>query len=699
MSIEDIIIRQRDFSSGEIDPDAVRRDDITVLKSAVRRARNVVSTHTGALVRRPGRQFLFRDTGVVGDFKPFNDTTYKVVFVNNCVRVRTISGTLLASLPAPWAVADLDSLVFEPMDNELFIAWSGRTKVLKVTRGTRTWTLDDYEFELGLDGTYRVPFFRFDDTIGITMKPDGLSGSILVEFSKAVLNAGHVGTVFRYSGRQIRCTSVVDSRHMQATVLEELPKTYRFQVASSAGFSVGQIVETDTTNAKGEVVAVNDPDANKVTVAMLGTLTVPNNDEKLVGPTAVSKISGVAIETDLGATLQWEEQFISDYRGWPSSVAKDRQRLIMTNFTQKKNAIFWLAAGNNRDGLIGGEPDNAMVEAISAECQVFHVVGGYDEFAVTDRGVFYIPISVGTPLQPGSVEFRPIFTSEISEIRPVEVTEGLIFVDKSKTGIYAISATGQTARPYIANEINRLHRHLFGGVKSLAAISATSEFPARQIFVVNADGSVVAGQFNADAEYVGWFRWEGAGQVRSVAGAYGSVIFMTDYANGGVAESLQYSFLCDAGTRLTDGIAPDFYYNRTVDVFGGGFYLGQTVVPSNGVITGFSSYSSIIIGYSFNFLMTPLFPTIEGGQAVGQAEKRRKIANMMLVVRGTQEFQVGARVFGSYRGGEDLASPVLKRDETYRYRELGRSYDPQVEISSTFPCAFKLIELDTRITV
>ena len=72
---------------------------------------------------------------------------------------------------------------------------------------------------------------------------------------------------------------------------------------------------------------------------------------------------------------------------------------------------------------------------------------------------------------------------------------------------------------------------------------------------------------------------------------------------------------------------------------------------------------------------------------------------MMLTVRETQEFQVGGRVFGSYRGGEDTAQPVPVRDDTYRYREVGRSYDPDVPIRSTFPGKFKLIELTTRITV
>lgn len=401
----------------------------------------------------------------------------------------------------------------------------------------------------------------------------------------------------------------------------------------------------------------------------------------------------------------------------------------MTNFQQKKNAVFWSAAGNNRDGQIGGDPDNAILEYISAECQVYHVVGGYDEFAVTDRGVFYVPVSVGTPLQPGSVEFRPIFSGEIANIRPLEVTEGLIFIDKSGTGIYAVSATGQTARPYIANEVNRLHRTLFHGVKSIAVSSGTPVFPSRQVYAVNDDGTLVVGQFNPDRDYIGWLPWDGAGEIRSITGNYGSVVCMSVYTfdgvEVGVAEALDYSLLCDCaqtfsaddfadflelndgsplqvddGTVITlNGIVTGFFAGKDVELFAGGFYFGAITVPEDGIINGYSDYAALTIGVGFDWEFHPLFTNFEGGQPVGQGEQKRKIAKMLMAVRETQEFQAGNRVFGSYRGGEDLSLPIPNRNDTYKYRETGRSYDPDVPIKSTFPCAFKLIELTTRITV
>lgn len=726
MSLNEQIIRQRDFSGGEIDPDAVRRDDMEILGFASRRARNMVSTHTGALVRRPGRRMLFENDGIHGEFRPFDDISYTLVFVAGGVVIRTQDGTYVTWLGAPWGASDLPNIVFENFDNEVFVCWGGEPQVIRISDTDFSWSIEPFRFATGINGAVRAPFYRFDGTLGITMTASASVGSVTVTFSAPVLTANHVGTIFRYAGRQVRITAVLGATVGIADVLEELPKTWAITVDDAAGFSIGQLIETDTTNVTGEVVNVI---GNVVYAVATNKLTSPQIGEKLVGPTAASKVTAVS-SSGPSYTVQWDEQFMSPHRGWPRSVSKDRQRLIFANWPQKKNAVFWSAVGNPHDGYIGAGSADAMLEFVGAECQVYHVVGGYDEFAVTDKGIFYIPVSVGTPLQPGSVEFRPIFSSEIANIRPVEVTEGLLFVDKSQTGIYAISATGQTARPYIANEVNRFHRPLFSGVKSIAATSATKEFQSRQIYCVNDDGSIVVGQFNPDRDTIGWFRWstEG-GVVKSVSGSYGKVVMMTSYDFDGaplnVGEEVDYSLLCDCAMTLDPNNSSDFlaladgsplqlssgasitlsqlvglpYAGREVSVFGGGFYLGKATVGIDGLLVGFGDYSQVTIGVEWDWDFIPLFTNFDGGQPVGQGEQRRKVSKLLATVRDTQEFMIGERIFGSWRGGEDMSLPIPSRDTTYTYRETGRSYDPVVQFKSTVPGKFKLIELTTRITV
>lgn len=716
--VQDQIIRQRDFSTGEINIDAMRRDDVEAVNFAVRRGQNMVTTSTGAIEQRPGRRRLFLNDGVVAKFSPYDGKQFYVVFRNAQVVVYNTDGDEVTSFAAPWTEADLIDLVWQPSAEKLYVTWSGRPQVITVTT-QMNWTIEEFTFLQDDDGARRMPFYRFPPTRGVTMRVSARAGSIKIFFSRPILQPGHQFAIFRYGGRQVFITDYINPKTAKAFCTEILPKTQRLVVNSGAGFRVGKVVETENTGMQGEITRVS---GNDVYVVWNKVLTEPDVDEKLVTESKSAKILSVHDE-DPGDTTQWDEQFISNFHGWPRSVSKDRERLIFTDFPQFKNAIVWSAIGTDNDMAVGGEPPDAMFEYIDSDCQVFHVIGGYDQFALTDKGVYFIPVSVGTPLQPGSVEFRRIVADELSSVRPVEVTEGVIYVDKSGAGVFAISATGQTARPYIANEINRLHRPLFSSVKALAVSSGTEEFPARQIYALNGNGTMVTGQFSPDREYVGWLPWNGTGEVQSIAADFGQVLTIAEYPNGSVGEVLDYNTVVDCMTtvpgagrflelkdgepfELDDGellelagVVASFYASSTVSVFGDGKYLGEQAIGADGSVDGVEDYDLVTIGYKFDWLLVPLFARFEGGQPAEQGEKKRKIGKMLAKVHETRQFEIGGRRYGKYRAEDDDDLPIPLRSETYRYRELGRSYDPYVEIKSTMPGPFRLIELFTRITV
>lgn len=717
--IQDQIIRQRDFSSGQIDINAMRRDDVEAVNFAVRRGQNMVTTTTGAIEGRPGRRRIFLNDGILAKFAPYDGIEFYVVFRHEQVAVYNTDGDEVTSFAAPWLEADLEGLVWQPSGEKLYVTWSGRPQVITVSTAL-DWTIGRFEFLSDSDGARRMPFYRFPATKGVTMRVSGRAASIKVFFSSRVLKPEHRFSMFRYGGRQVFITDYINPKTAKAFCTEILPKTQRLVVGSGTGFRVGQVVETENTGIQGEVCRVSGDD---VYVVWNKVLSEPDVDEKLVSETKSSKIVSIHDE-DPGATTQWDEQLMSDYHGWPRSVSKDRGRLTFTDFPQFKNAIVWSAIGSDNDFAVGGEPVDAMFEYIDSDCQVFHLIGGYDQFAITDKGVYYIPVSIGTPLQPGSVEFRRIVADELSNVRPVEVTEGVIYVDKSGAGIYAISATGQTARPYIASEINRLHRPLFDGIKRIAVSSGTPEFPSRQIFALNSDGTLVTGQFSPDREYVGWLPWDGQGSVQSIVADFGQVVIIAEYPNGSVGEIIDYDtevdcmitvrnsfnefleladgelFELDDGSPLElDGIFTEFFKNSTVSVFGDGKYLGEQAVGPSGAITGVETYTEVTLGYRFDWLLVPLFARFEGGQPAEQGEKKRKIGKMLATVRDTRQFEIGGKRFGKYQPGDAVTEPIPLRSDTYRYREIGRSYDPSVEIKSTMPGPFRLIELFTRITV
>lgn len=706
MSIAKQVIRQRDWSAGEIDPDGERRDDTEVFKFGERSSLNMQSLRTGAIENRNGRRFLYQDQGVRDDFRLIPDVRHSVTFSHQMARIRNESGAVVATLAAPWTNANLDTLVWTSSDNMIFVAGQNmRPQVIEVNKSTMAWSIRQYDLRIGIDNLLFAPFYRYAD-YGVTLRPSNTYGNVSIYFSAPVLQAGHVGAIIRHAGKQLRITGVVSATEGTAFCLEELNPTvlYGLENSDEMTFSVGQIVKTTISGVEGEVIAVG---TDTVTVVVLNRWRRLEDDDYLVGPSSSASLkNGIdgAVLIAPGATTHWDEQFVSDFRGWPQSVAKDRQRLIFSNFPQLKQAIIWSAISDPFDLKVNADATGAIFELIDSDCQVFHVVGGYDEFAITDSGVFYIPISNETPLTPGSVEFRRLYAGEVANVKPVEVTEGVLFVDESRTGIFAISATGQTARPYVATEITQFHRHLFNNVQSLASNYGTPKNAARQIFVVNDDGSVVVGQYSTDREYVGWRLWNGAGKVNYVSARFGDVVFSSRYDTIGtpffVAERIDAACELDCSVTYNGSGTLPFPVGETVQVMADGFFLGDFIVgPANTVAVNVSDFNEILVGKAFDWHLSPNLSDFEGGEAFGQRQRRRKVSKVNLKVRDSQEFQVGNKVLCTWVGGEDTSLPMPKRTGVFTYRETGRSYDPEYTIRRTIPGRFKLLELTTEVTI
>lgn len=703
MSLSKMVIRQRDFSVGEIDPDAVRRDDLPMFKASVRSASNMQFLATGGLERRSGRKFLYSDDGVRDDFRLLPDLAHNITFAHKRATVRDEAGTIITTLVAPWVQQNVHNLTWTAHDNMVIVCGpSMRPQVIEIDKLTNAWSIRNYSFQTGLSGIVLTPFYRFGKSHGVTMRPSAVNGNITVTFSAPVLTQGHVGALFRYAGRQVKITSIISATVGNAVVIDPLNRTvyYWINPVEELTFTIGEIVETTTSGVKSEVVAIDMATA-RVTAVILNRFRNWTEGDRLVGPNGDAWISGSSIAPP-GATVQWDEQFMSDYRGWPRSVAKDSQRVIFTDFDQLKSAVAWSALNDPFDLLITDDASGAILEMIDADCRVYHVVGGYDQFAITDIGVFYIPVSADNPLKPGSIEFRRVYSGEVSDVKPVQVTEGVMFVDATRTGIYSISATGQTARPYAANELTPFHRHLFNGIKGIAASSGTAKAPSRQIFAINDDGSVVIGQYNVEGQYVGWLPWAGKGEVKSISARLGDVVFSTKYtAPTGdifIAEQVQPDMLFDCMVKVgSTNLA--FLTGATVQVMVDGFFMGDTVVGAGGVVTGFEAYSDVWVGFWYDWHVIPNLQDFEGGEAFGQRMRRRKISRVKIKVRETQEFRIGNRLLAGYEGGDDTALPMPLRSDVYQYRELGRSFDPQYEIKQSIPGKFKLLELTTEITI
>ncbi|PVE25432.1 hypothetical protein DC522_05930 [Microvirga sp. KLBC 81] len=733
---------QRDFSAGQLDPTALRRDDTDIMQAGLRTARNVRLLNTGAIARRPGRRLLFATTGITERIRPAANEYWYMTFEPGRVIFRSVGLAESATFSdMPWAASWLKDLRFDVSGGNVIVTHQKmRPRVFSYDPVARVWSSAQFTFAVDATGARREPFHQYFSGSGITMKPSARTGTITLTFSKPVLSSGHVGVRFRYAERQVQITAVNSSTVATATVIEQLPPTINIEVDNVRGLQVGDVIEGLISGAKGQV-AVIDGLTVQVLVSKnwngfdLTNGTPTGTGEMIVGPRSKMKVTAQA-EVNPTLTTQWEEALMSDFRGWPGIVRSDSQRLIFANFPQYSPGICWSAVGTLNDFKVGAEADEAIFEYVPENCTVLDIVGGADEFVFTDTGVFLIPISAANPLRPGSITFKKITEDAAAPVRPQSSSQGIVYVNAGRTRVMAIVPVRSTtveSQSYTVDDLTEFHGPLIKSPVALAVTSSDVAAPERYLYVVNADGSMAVARYDSRQKWVGWVPWDGLGAVQWVSAAGPEVIVNASYQTGaGVlryTESFDEDLLLDATLALASptGQAPlelenftqlttetgealfvdtTYAYNwapgTTLSVVREGWYRGDYEIQSDGSLSGIIPVENavgLLGGFNFTVEVEPFVPQSQEGQSRKQRLRRRRLTQVAAVVQRSQAIEVAGRLVGFWNAGENEEEAPPLRDETYRARVLGREWDPRWSVKQTLPGSLTILELTSEVTV
>lgn len=563
------IIRQRDFSGGEIVEHAKRRDDEAIVRSACRTLRNVRILASGAAEARPGRSVIYQHTG--RSERVAMSSTYQADFCfgNSTLTIRNAAGTPVAQgWGYAWTAATSDDVTFDRFGNDIVMTFEGQAPKIARWDGGTEWSLLEWTAAVTSGGQKRVPFYRIAPK-DITLLPSGRTGGINITFSENFLQPGHVGARLRFVNRQLTISTVTNGTTGTALVNEPLPGS---QVLTHSSidprnlFAAGEIVEGSDTGARGYVTATS---ATTITVQLVTTTTTVSGgvqdegdagggggsfvgtaafttSDSVVGPGGALTFTSVAAVGDPVAVPIWDEEVMNNFRGWPRSCAYDQGRLIFTDFPAVPEGIAYSALLGPEDMYPGPNPTDAMFETAPKKARVYHVMEGSDQFVITDRGIYYIPISEANPLKPGSVAFRRIPGPSGSAVRPATTSQGLVYVNNGLNRVLAIVGTGQTAMPWMIRPVSDLHSHLFSGIVCLAHDEGDGDPPDEMVYAVNGDGTVAVGRYQPGKEWVGWLKWESEGDVKWISATAGDAVFSVFYGFGWLTEVLDPDQYLDA---------------------------------------------------------------------------------------------------------------------------------------------------------
>jgi hypothetical protein len=755
MAIPKIQGAQRDFSAGELDVSMKRADDNPIMKAGARQLSNWRIRNSKSVTNRPGRSALFIETGRVEEVLMSPGNTFFLVFGNGYLSVYNAAGTRVftstklgdGTTTIPWTTATIGKIVWDvyllaiyicygdgaPANVPQILTWDGVSQ-------SSTWTLTTFA-ELLEGGQKRTPFYRISPQ-SITLAPSAQSGAgITLTASSALFVAGHIGTRIRFAGVQVLITAVGSSTSATATVEEpQLPNLLNLSFSGTDPFAVGDIVVGATSGSQCIVVETSPT----FLVLVLNQKNLIGTELMVGAHGSVTLASGniVAYGGNPFAVAIWDDEVMNAYRGYPTSIFVDQGRLGFCNFPSVPTFIAWSAIGVLNDQYtdqFNVSPDNAIQEIVPRKSKVLFVVAGPEssEFVFCDNGVYYIPISAANPLKPGSVAFNLLTADGCATVQPRIIQEVIVWINAGLTSVLAVTAPGAYYRPYQVVNISEYHAHLFNSPVAIAAPATTAQFEERYVYVLNTDGTVAVGKYNAKdgqiAGVVGWLPWSGAGTVEWVSALGSDVIFTTNYAIAGAATVSMVEKL-DATQYLDSAISYNSVPTGIVTPGGKGplwwlasgsvtlmdnvtRMMGTYLIDANGFIipqnNGGENLASaaLVAGQPWTATLEPFVPDAQPGQSVHQRMFKRRVSRMAVYVVNSSGFLM-ARLFSgpitrtspalgtimnSYRvttwnQDDDPTQPPPLREEVQRWRPIGRSFDPRVAIIKDTPGPIEIPE-------
>jgi hypothetical protein len=680
----------RNLDRGQINESLLRNAEDGFLESACKTALNVVlrSGGTGA-IRRPGSNLLANPVGASRRYT-YEGRGFKehLDFYNGGVKIYASDGTLNQTITAsvPWDGDDLDNLSFDADANRVFVACT-TFMTQELTRDSGgTWTLADFVFADTVNGKTAQPFYDKFNDIDVTMTIGAYSGTgVAITFSDDVLVAGHVGKRFRYLTRcEVEIASVTNGTTGTVDIVDSLYPTLTVTVGSTAGYKVGQVVQGTVSDVTGIVTAIASGTMLRVLLLEGYEYFVydggdPAATDTLVSPEAAQKLTASATLYGTPATTSiWDEQLFSSVRGYPGEVCVHKNRLGFAAFPEATDVVVISALGNFYNFETGAEDEDAINEELGADpnSQIRHLVSTEQLLVFTDRGVYFVPEAPESPLTPTNIEFAWVSPDGASTVDPVQVSEGILFIDDAAGRLMVIAMTGNVRRPWQVVELSELSYDLLTGPKRLAVANGLDGRSERYVAILNTDGTIACMMYRRGSEVVGFSRWtHGEGIFTDVTASRDELFLTSKVSSTYFFSKASFSATCDdeqsyaAAVTALNGLTAYVVEERAVTGFG---------TVASGEIADVAAASGLTIGFDFDVTLEPAPPI---SKYRGFARSRIPIIWVDCIDSGP--IYIGDTEYTQFLPTDPLDDPGYYRSRTIRAHQLGWSEEPTRPIGQT----------------
>ena len=718
-------ITQRDFSRMEVREDFLEADDLDLRVQSVQSARNMRSLASRAAEARPGTFYekTLDDARDMIEITPASNLNFGILINDTSLVILDANSSVVHSIaPVPWSSAQ--GVYVETFREKAIIGGEWGIRVLTYDAGA--WSFDPFTFSDDVGGKKAQPYWAYHQTA--TIRPSGRTGSISITASEAIWTDAYVGQRLRYAQHEILITARVSATVVTGSVVERLPPTYNLTVADGGEYAIGEAVIGTDSGFQGVVHGIS---GNTLTVLTLANFEGPDVNEKLSGEGASSKVTAKASVSPT-ATVIWDEPLMSNSRGWPRAASAISGRLVFVDFPQVPDLICLSSSRSIEDFGTGAADDDAIVRQVGDNSpRWLHAINASDLLLFSDRGCYYVATRDGGIISP--TNFNPVLFNKASAspVRPVQVDDGVVFVEGSGETVAAALLEGDYYRKWSVRTLTTLHNHLVRSPQKLCGPALSSPQPEKYVFVVNGDGTLAALSWedSLGSDGVGFAPWDTQGAFVSVSPVFGEYFAIVDretdlgtlrflerFSTDAVVDCAVESTIASAnvpltdnsGTPITDGTEPiytAFPYMQhlagaSVMLATASWSMGPYPVLADGTVDGAPAINGERqVGLPFICAMQP-WP-VEVIDSLRAGMLRARVIRVSVSVQGTAGFSFVCngrrRRVGGYAPGDDFDAPPPLRTQVYRFPVMGNRDHPKFTIERDMPGAFRVLAITQEV--
>lgn len=730
-------ITQRDFSLGAVRPEAVERDDTALVQQSTKVALNTIKLTTGAIEGRPGtvhvgstdaKRGVEVDLGAgrVYDIHVVPDGV--IIYGSDGAAVATFLGNTWDDLTNKYGTDTFDDSEFwvvpDPDTSSILIGAQAYPVHALLVDGTGTWSFGEFAYATTGGTIVNQPYWNYYP--GVTIAPSALSGSITVTASDGIWTDAHEGLRIRYVDQEIVLGTRVSDTVINATVTESLPPTKNFTVSDGSGYRIGDAVEDDGLGGQGIITNVAGGTITVLTTAFWASFSTSN---RLVAPNANLSPSAIS-NTTPAATEFWDIQIASAIHGFPGWCERHNGRTYFNRFPNAPGAYAVSAAGKIDDFSQGVEDGDGFVEKMGANAggDLLYIISGEDLLFLTTRGLYYQRTRGQQDVTPQNIAPIEFSSMGVSQVSPIAVDDGIVFVDAVGQQVWAAILTGTVDRSWLTRNISKDHNHLISSPVNIGATVSGSENPEAFIYVVNSDGTAAICQWDVDEGVIGWRPWSTDGRFLAIYQAFGKIQAIVDRSRTDFTARFRERFVTGiymdcvaaleketgsngtAGNSYFGGVTAlaDHLYGLTVTVFYENWDMGdrqlsvagrvldengqELTYPDTGLDVAF-----VQVGLPFTWTVTPWARLSVNTQRGTRPVK--KMTHLFITVQDTLTFACEGQEFGGYRVDENLDVPPSLRSTEYKVVLGGRAAFLDRPISFDRPGPVRILKLRYRVVI